>query len=841
MMTPIALGVLAGSLQAQGGASDAASGVPPLLVWMIPLLPILGFLFQVFIGSQKLPKPLVSLVSCGVVLLSAALAWHLFFHLLGIANPAQRHFTANLGPWIHVPGTDGQESGPLAVIVNHKLLVDPLTAVMILVVTNIGFLIHVYSTGYMAEEKRYARYFAYLNLFTGFMLILVMASSLILMFVGWEGVGLCSYLLIGFWYEKKENAIAGMKAFIVNRVGDFAFTIGVLTLFVYVGNRFGVWTVDFLEIKKVLGEHSGDVGAMASFVGIMMFIGATGKSAQIPLYTWLPDAMAGPTPVSALIHAATMVTAGVYMIARMNFLFSLSPAAMTVVAVIGALTALFAGTIGVAQNDIKKVLAYSTVSQLGFMFLGVGVGAYAAGVFHLFTHAFFKACLFLGSGAVIHGMGGEQDIRKMGALRGKMPVTYWTFVIATLAIAGFPLTSGFFSKDEILWQAFRSQRLLVPGWTLFGVGLVAALFTAFYMTRLVLKTFHGRAQWAAPTSFSGGGVDLPDWMDEEEQKKKSRGHEPEEPSHAGALPQDESLLDLGRIGKGGAAGHGAPGAHDAGGHDPGHAHDAGGGHGHGHGHAGEPHESPPSMLFALVLLAAGSILVGFLNMPKFMPKGDLFGEWLEPVVGSVHDSGAAPEHSGVPAEETGHAAAAPKKEPHEPSHESGHGLEIAIILLSAVVGLGGIAAGIYVYGTRSGVPARDFADSHKELYDLVLNKYRVDELYDRTVVQPLLEVNEIAGRFDNEIVDGAVNGSARVGSSLSRGTGLFDNEVVDAALNAGAQATQGLGRKVRRLQTGNIREYLTFALVGGLFVIALFCIYLTWDRIEPGIRAFFRG
>jgi NADH-quinone oxidoreductase subunit L len=796
--------VLVASLVQGPMESHAAAAVPENLrwLWLIPILPAIGFVFQVFIGTRHLPKPVVSFISCGVVLVSAALSWFAFSEVRKSGHPIE----GSLGAWIHIMGTNGLPSGVMAVIVNHRLVVDQLTCVMILVVTNIAFLIHVYSIGYMAEEKRYARFFAYLNLFTAFMLVLVMASSLILMFVGWEGVGLCSYLLIGFWYEKKENAIAGMKAFIVNRIGDLAFTIGVLTLFVTIGVKTGTWTVDFDGIKNAIHDHPNALSGTATFIGIMMFIGATGKSAQLPLYTWLPDAMAGPTPVSALIHAATMVTAGVYMIARMNFLYVLTPTAMTVVATVGAITALFAGSIGIAQNDIKKVLAYSTVSQLGFMFMGVGVGAYAAGVFHLFTHAFFKACLFLGSGSVIHGMGHEQDIRKMGGLKSKMRVTWITFGLSTLAIAGIFPFAGFFSKDEILWKTFNAHELLLPGWILWAVGVLAALFTAFYMTRLVIKTFYGRAMWAQASSFSGGGVDLPDWMDEDDEKKKEHdAHSRDESSPAHDLPTDESVLDLGKVGK-----HDEHAAADA--HSPHDAHDAG----HGHGQPGEPHESPTSMLVALVVLAAGSCLVGLLGMPHWFPGGDQFGHWLEPVFG-------------------GHATG------HAPAHEESHGTEIGFMILSTVVALSGIGAAVYVYGKRNGVPAKDFAEKHHDLYDLVLNKYRVDELYDATVVQPLLNLNEVAGRFDNEVVDGSVNGVARCGSTMSRGTGYFDNEVVDAAVNAAANATQAAGQKIRRLQTGNIKDYLTFALVGGLFVIAAFCLFLTWPDLVHRLSAIFGG
>jgi NADH-quinone oxidoreductase subunit L len=354
---------------------------------------------------------------------------------------------------------------------------------MILVITGIGSLIHIYSTAYMHEETdaEYARYFSYLNLFAAFMLVLVLGSNFLVMFVGWEGVGLCSYLLIGFWYQKKSASDAGKKAFIVNRVGDFGFVLGVLLLFV----RFG--TVDFQEVARAAAGLSPETAfGTVSWITLLLFVGATGKSAQIPLYIWLPDAMEGPTPVSALIHAATMVTAGVYMIGRNAVLFGHAPHTLAIVAVVGAATALMAGTIGLVQNDIKRVLAYSTVSQLGYMFLAMGVGAYAAGVFHLYTHAFFKALLFLGSGAVIHALAGEQDLRRMGGLKKDLPITYWTFLIGALAISGVPLLSGFFSKDEILFRAYTSGHTL-----LWMVGLLTALLTAIYMFRIVFLTFHG--------------------------------------------------------------------------------------------------------------------------------------------------------------------------------------------------------------------------------------------------------------------------------------------------------------------------------------------------------------
>ncbi len=423
-------------------------------------------------------KRAVSAVGCGVVALAFLIAVWAFVAMLELA-PENRFMLDDLWHWIYV--------GDLKLDIAFWL--DPLSMLMTLIVTGVGGLIHIYSIGYMHDDASYWRFFGWLNLFTFAMLTLVLGDNLWLMFVGWEGVGLCSYALIGFWYKVPANSTAGNKAFIVNRVGDLAFVIALYSLFAALGSA-GHPTLVTREIARYAPSIAGMPGylgmSMVTFVTLLMFTGATGKSAQIPLYVWLPDAMAGPTPVSALIHAATMVTAGVYMTARLNFLFSMAPATMEVIAVIGALTALFAATIGLAQNDIKKVLAYSTISQLGYMFAAVGVSAYTAGVFHLMTHAFFKACLFLGSGSVIHAMGGEQDMRKMGGLRHRMPITFWTFLAATLALCGVPPFAGFFSKDEIIWQAWAHGHQMV--WLLLWIG---AGITVFYMFRQVYMTFFG--------------------------------------------------------------------------------------------------------------------------------------------------------------------------------------------------------------------------------------------------------------------------------------------------------------------------------------------------------------
>ncbi|HCU25705.1 MAG TPA: NADH-quinone oxidoreductase subunit L [Deltaproteobacteria bacterium] len=552
--------------------------------WMIPLAPLVGFLMNglgVFLGlPYAKSKKFSGFIACLAIFVAFVFALGVFWNLMGLP-PEERSVTRHLYTWLSIGNLKADAA----------FLLDPLSAVMMLVITGVGFLIHVYSTGYMQDDPSFPRFFTYLNLFCFAMLLLVMGNNLFMLFIGWEGVGLCSYLLIGFWFTHKPNAVAGMKAFVVNRIGDFAFMLGVFLLFWSLYSQ-GHGTVTFKEIGThvhVLGEMKFLGLPVAVVVGILLFIGATGKSAQIPLYVWLPDAMAGPTPVSALIHAATMVTAGVYMIGRLNFVYTMAPEALIVVATVGALTAIFAASIGFAQNDIKKVLAYSTVSQLGYMFLGMGTGAYSAGIFHLMTHAFFKACLFLGSGSVILGMHHEQDMRRMGGLKKYMPVTYWTFLLATVAIAGIFPFAGFFSKDEILWKAFESGGHQPWFYVLWGLGLLGAMGTAFYMFRAVAMTFYG--------------------------KLGARSHEIpviDEVEHALHHDDDEEPRD---------------------------AADLQAEHNH-HAHAHEPHESPSSMLFALVVLAVLSVLGGLVGIPyalgHFFHLPNFFEAWLEPVFASAH-------------------------------------------------------------------------------------------------------------------------------------------------------------------------------------------------------------
>ena len=458
-------------------------------IYLIPLLPAIGAAIMFFFG-RRLQKSSVNAVCVGVVALAFLFACGsvLQYNTWSDANNHQP-FQKVLYTWL---GTDTGHMNYIthggaqaAFQADAGFLLDPLSSIWLLFVTGVGMLIHIYSTGYMAHEGGYYRFFGYLNLFMFSMLTLILANNYVLMFVGWEGVGLCSYLLIGFYFQRKSASDAANKAFIVNRIGDAGFLLGMFFIAWYFGS------LRYVDVNHLARNGQFQIGdPIITAATLLLFVGACGKSAQLPLYVWLPDAMEGPTPVSALIHAATMVTAGVYMVARSNALFVLAPTSMKVVAIVGALTAIFAASIGLVQNDIKRVLAYSTVSQLGYMFLALGVGAFAAGVFHVFTHAFFKALLFLGAGSVIHAMSGEQDMRNMGDLRGRIPTTYWTMFIATLAIAGIPPFAGFFSKDEILWQTWTSEGGAYR--ILWGIGYITALMTAFYMFRLIYLTFFSK-------------------------------------------------------------------------------------------------------------------------------------------------------------------------------------------------------------------------------------------------------------------------------------------------------------------------------------------------------------
>jgi NADH-quinone oxidoreductase subunit L len=664
---------------------------------LIALFPAVGFLLNAVFGrrlSKTVSGGLASLAMFASFVVSAWMVWQ-----LARLAPETRVFQQTLYTWI--------ASGDLQF--DLALRLDPLSAVMILVVTGIGLLIHIYSTAYMHDEvdSEYARYFSYLNLFAAFMLILVLGASFVVMFIGWEGVGLCSYLLIGFWFQKQSASDAGKKAFIVNRIGDYAFILGMLVLV----TKFG--TLDFQRIAASVSGTPPELGfGVLSVAALLLFIGATGKSAQIPLYVWLPDAMEGPTPVSALIHAATMVTAGVYMIGRNAVLYSHTPIVLLVVAIIGAVTALFAATIGLVQNDIKRVLAYSTVSQLGYMFLAMGVGAFGAGIFHLYTHAFFKALLFLGSGAVIHALAGEQDIRRMGGLRKALPVTYWTFVIGALAIAGVPGLAGFFSKDEILYETFAHGHVV-----LWVVGSLTSLLTATYMFRLVFLTFHGQAHGALADA--------------------------EHPRHVGD------------------ATHGGP-------HH-------------------RLHEAPAAMALALVILAGGSIVAGYLGVPRALGGENRLGSWLAPSFAAAKPMAPDPN-----------AAAAGVDSPAGPSQAQEHPtLELSLMGASSAIALVGIGLAGLVFLSRPDLAdalARRFAG----LYQVLLNKYYVDELYNATIVRPIRTMADegLWRGVDVRLIDGAVNG-----------TGLIVNR---------------LAGSLRRLQTGSVRAYAGSIFLGVILVLGYY-------------------
>ena len=642
------------------------------MLLLIPAFPLVGFVLNSSLG-RRVSKGASGTIACAAMLLSFAVSVAAVARLVGM--PAEeRAITQQAFNWI--------TSGDFSVGLTFRL--DPLASVMILIITGIGSLIHLYSTAYMHEEadSEYARYFSYLNLFASFMLVLVLGSSFLVMFVGWEGVGLCSYLLIGFWYQKKSASDAGKKAFIVNRIGDWGFILGVLLIFV----RFG--SLDFQDVARAVSQLSPEATfGTLSIITLMLFVGATGKSAQLPLFVWLPDAMEGPTPVSALIHAATMVTAGVYMIGRNAVLFGHAPLTLNIIAIVGTATALVAGTIGLVQNDIKKVLAYSTVSQLGYMFLAMGVGAYSAGIFHLYTHAFFKALLFLGSGAVIHALSGEQDMRKMGGLRKELPITYWTFVIGAIAIAGVPPFAGFFSKDEILYRTFASGHTL-----LWGVGLLTALLTAAYMFRLVFMTFHG-------------------------------------PSHAPA--------------------HGAA---------DGHAHEH-----HGHDDHSHLHDAPMPMAIALVVLAIGSVVAGWVGI------GGRFEHFLEPSFGPAPVIEAAAEG----------------------------GTETTLMIVSVIVALAGIGIAAYFF-LKNRAAADKMATTFSGVHRVLENKYYLDEIYDAAIVQPIQIVSE----------DGLWKG--------------VDVGVIDRVVNGVGQAVGGTSEVLRLFQTGSVRTYAASAFLGVVLVLGYY-------------------
>ncbi len=684
------------ALRSQFPASDFT------LLAIVLALPALGAFVNGVFGKRigKKGVRLMALAAIGGAFLASVATFLLLPH-----GEEGGRLTWTAWRWFTLTGRMGQ-----TIPVDVAFSVDAMSAIMMLVVTGVGFLIHLYSTEYMRKDASFHRFFSYLNLFCFAMLVLIMADNMAVLFVGWEGVGLCSYLLIGFWFTEEKNAAAGKKAFIVNRIGDFGLIIAMAMLVYYCGSlrwtgieasasnlvsSVKVWPIGNLShetlpsfVANLILPKQPVLVYASTLVGLAVFLGCAGKSAQIPLYVWLPDAMAGPTPVSALIHAATMVTAGVYLVARLSFVFVLSPAAMATVAVAGAMTAIFAASIGLFQTDLKKVLAYSTVSQLGFMFMGVGVGAFAAGFFHVFTHAFFKACLFLGAGSVIHAMHARihdteksQDMRRMGGLGPYLPITRWTFFLSCLAIAGVPPFAGFWSKDEILWKDFSSQittnkgtsdlpMWTWPGWlgpAVYWVGIAAATMTAFYMFRAYFMTFHGR--------FRGWKI-VKGWK------------------------------------------------------DPGHHHD--------HHDAEEgplegpvPHESPPAMTIPLVILAAFACGAGFLNANLgTLWHSEPLGHLLEPVFARAE---------------------------HMVSERPGIGsLALAMMVPGLLAFIAGSFGAYVVYYKRGGAPERSFAEGFPRLYKLIYDKWRIDELYDAAVVGMVDALADIFVIADKWVVDGVL-------------------------------------------------------------------------------------
>jgi NADH-quinone oxidoreductase subunit L len=646
------------------------------LIYLVPLLPLIGFFIIGFFGKKLNNEKLVGAIASIAVGGAFLVALGAFLQLTGESSEARTEHIVRLFTWI--------QAGSFHIDIAYQ--VDQLSILYTLIITGIGTLIHIYSVGYMHGDKSFPRFFAYLNLFVFMMLNLVLANNFVLTFLGWEGVGLCSYLLIGFWYDRKFEGShivwtgdAAKKAFIVNRIGDFGVLIAMFLIYM----RFG--SLEYTTVNMAAASGGIDAGLITA-ITLLLFLGCTGKSAQIPLGIWLPDAMAGPTPVSALIHAATMVTAGIFLIARNSTLFALSHTTMAIITGVGITTALIAATIGIVQNDIKKVLAYSTVSQLGFMFMALGVGAYTAAVFHVMTHAFFKALLFLGSGSVIHGMHEEQDIQKMGGLKKYMPQTYITFLLGTIAISGIFPFSGFFSKDEILWNAYANGSPI-----LWGAGVLAAFCTAFYMFRLLYLTFYG-----------------------------------------------EERFD------------------------------------HHHVH---PHESPLTMTLPLWILAILSVFGGLLGIPKALSGGadiNILEHWLEPIFANANSILAS--H-------------------HSDAHHHSLALEWGLMAASLAIAIIGILYATSLYRKSSHKPA-EMAAKNKGLYNILWNKYFVDEIYHNVFVAPIYKISlDFLWKIvDVQIIDGIVNGSAR-------------------AIAASAES-------LRKIQSGIAQNYALMMLFGIVAIIA---------------------
>jgi len=752
------------------------------LLSIIIFAPLAGAVINWLFGKKANSELFSGVVACGTILISTIVAFYIAFVAGGGAMFIDKPVLDHIWTWVQVGGFRA----------DFGLGMDHLSAIYACFITFVGLLIHVFATGYMQGDKGFYRFFAYLNLFMFSMLTLILADNFLLMFVGWEGVGLCSYLLIGYYIKRDEARKAAKKAFVMNRIGDWGVLMGVFLIFTLTGSiSFYDKIVDGSQVQSALnlfaqmGQEPFAAGAIIAggitSVAVLLFIGATGKSAQIPLFTWLPDAMAGPTPVSALIHAATMVTAGVYMVVRCNAIYQNAPTAMFIVAIVGCATAIFAATIGLAQNDIKKVLAYSTVSQLGYMFLACGVGAFVAAIFHVMTHAFFKALLFLGSGSVIHGMHHEQDMRRMGNLKKYMPVTFITMLMGWLAICGIPIWAGFFSKDEILYKTYASAHGPFGQWAylLWGVGLLTAVLTAVYMTRMMWMTFFGQERFhevLPETAHADDGAHAEENAFASGEASDAETHHDDHHSHSASDAHDDHDDD-----------------------DEEHHHLP---------HDFKPHESPWTMTVPLVILAFLSTVGGLVGIPYAMSSMfgfkdiNAFEHILEPVIAKV---GGPKEHV-VPAMVPGGHSTAPV-ETHAPAEtktaehaaETAHAVhspeeiteERLLAGLSVLLALSGIGIGIALFGKT---PLR-------KMPKILEQKWRIDELYNNYIVDPITDLSR---------------------EGLWKG---FDVGFIDGIVNGAGHFVAGLGSVVRRVQVGFVRSYAAFILGGALIVVGYFIYY----------------
>src|ERR1700752_2128867 len=840
-------------------------------IWLVPLLPLIGAAINGLLGRKlRFSETIIGGIAVGSVALSFLISLTAVYSY-GYGGHAewpkpyltsQDGFSFNWIPGGAVSINHGAEArneaqaaaghltekgpattaeSPRAALLNIEwsYQLDPLSSIFMLIVTGVGLCIFVFATGYMHGEAGFYRFFAYMSLFMFAMLVLVMGSNFLMMFVGWEGVGLCSYLLIGYYFDRQEAANASRKAFITNRIGDFGFALAIFGVIATFGSA--QYTQVFEQAKGYPIETLGHWGIL-SWIALGLFIGACGKSAQLPLHVWLPDAMAGPTPVSALIHAATMVTAGLYMVTRTNVIFQHSQTMLLVVALVGAATAIFAATIGITQNDIKKVLAYSTVSQLGFMFMACGVGAFAIAIFHVMTHAFFKALMFLGAGSVIHGMHHEQDMRRMGGLKKYMPYTYWTFIAGWLAICGIIPFSGFWSKDEILWKSASTTQIPL-GWIVWLIGTIAATCTAFYMTRLMAMTFWGKERF-----LEGAGGEA----DEAHASAYDKGltaHDAVQPS-AGDRPRHE------------------PGEHVGPVHEDAAHHVATHGHGGGHG-AHIPHESPPSMWVPLAVLALLAVIGGFVGIgPAFRsitgnehPGGRLhIVNWLNPIIWNPvtrEFNPAEGAHEAAPAE-TAHAEAPATAEGAHGSAGAvygdtgfnlAHSVEssthselatewIFIIISLVVAGIGMLLGGLF-YVWRPELP-NIWAQRLRPLYNASYNNYWVDEFYGLAVTRRTMDAARVVYTFDSKLVDGIVNGLAWLSRLFSRIVGGIDKYFVDGLVNTiAAFILRLMSPLFRAAQTGFTQNYALVMVLGLMLAVAAFFAKDIFTAVRAIIAAVF--